>query len=173
MATVTGTFVDSAGNPLPASLAPEVRVVPSKPTITVDGQTIATHEQADTPDATTGAYSFDLEPTVNALDRDFHYVLRGSYKMPDGYSGGTGYTRVDVFEQKLYVPVDGGSVADLAVAPAVQKATYWEGSTPPPYSGDWLFIDPTYDPTSGAPLPIYTAPDGTTVEHGELVEWSA
>jgi len=172
MALVTGTFVDSAGQPLPAALSPEVRVVPSKPTITVAGKTIPTHEQTATPNATTGAYSFDLEPTVNALDRDFHYLLRASYKMPNGYGSGSGYTRVDVFEQKLYVPAEGGTVADLAVAPAMQQ-TVWQGPTPPPYSGLWLYTDPYYDPSSGASLPVYTAPDGSTVEHGELVEWSA
>ena len=113
MATVTGTFVDSAGKPLPKSLLPEVRVIPSKPTITVAGKTMPTHEQAVTPNETTGAYSFDLEPTVNALDRDFHYELRGSYKMPNGYGDGVGYTRVDVFEHKIHVPTGGGHVGYL------------------------------------------------------------
>ena len=113
MATVTGTFVDSAGNPLPASLAPEVRVIPSKPTITIGGKTIPTREQVVTPNTTTGAYTFNLEPTTDAHDRDFYYLLRGSYKMPNGYDTNAGYTQVDVFEHKLHVPGGGGDVGYL------------------------------------------------------------
>lgn len=62
---------------------------------------------------------------------------------------------------------------DETAALVADFAPYHRGPTPPLTDGQWLFIDPTYDPTSGAPLPVYTAPDGTTVEHGELVEWSA
>jgi len=113
MASVTGTFVDSAGNPLPASLTPEVRVTPSKPTITVGGKTIPTREQVVTPDTATGAYTLELEPTVNALGPGFHYLIRGSYKAPGGYGDAAGYTRVDHFGYRLEVPASGGSIGDL------------------------------------------------------------
>jgi len=130
MATVTGTFVDSAGNPLPASLAPEVRAIPSKPTITVGGKTIVTREQIVTPNATTGAYTLNLEPTANALGNDFHYLLRGSFKMPSGYSDGAGYTRVDVFEYRLEVPAAGGTVGDL-VGKRVGNSLVYVGTDAP------------------------------------------
>lgn len=61
------------------------------------------------------------------------------------------------------------SLVDIEPAPGMA----WIGSTPPPLSMPWLYVEDTFNPMSGGPLPVYTAPDGTTVEHGELVEWSA
>lgn len=171
MAIVTGKYVTSAATPLPAGAVPQVQAIPSRSTVTVDGQTVSAREQTVTPNASTGAYSFDLIPTIDSLDRRFHYTIRGSYLDPDMY-GSSGGARVDVFEFKLYVPEEGGGVGDLVLV-ETPSGLAWEGATPPHVSMLWLFVDPNYDPDSGAPLPIYTAPDGTTVEHGELVEWSA
>lgn len=48
-----------------------------------------------------------------------------------------------------------------------------EGPTPPEQDMLWLYVDPEYDPNSTGPLPTYTTEAGETIEHGELVEWSA
>ena len=145
MATVTGTFVDSAGNPLPASLTPEVRAIPSKPTITVGGKTIPTREQTVTPNATTGAYTLNLEPTVNALDPDFHYQLRGAFKIPDGYGPGAGFPRVDVFEHRLEVPAAGGAVGDL-VGKRMGNSLVYVGTDAP---RDDEFTEFQFNPVTG------------------------
>jgi len=145
MALVTGTFVDSAGQPLPAALTPEVRAIPSKPTITVAGKTITTREQTVSPSATTGAYTLDLEPTANALGGDFHYKIRGSFKMPNGYNDGSGYTRVDVFEYRLEVPTAGGTVGDL-VGKQVGNSLVYVGTDAP---RDDQFTEFQFNPVTG------------------------
>jgi hypothetical protein len=147
-----------------------VEAVPSKNAVTINGQVISLEPQTAAPNASTGAFSLNLIPTSDVLDIGFHYLIKGYYLNPDGY-GGSGFTRVDHFQQKIIVPTDGGSVGQLAVVDT-SFGIAWQGSTPPTSSMLWLYIDPTYDPDRGLPLPVYTAPDGTTVEHGELVEWS-
>lgn len=47
-----------------------------------------------------------------------------------------------------------------------------KGPRPPATSMLWLFVDYTYDPDSGDPLPTYQAPNGT-ITHGDLVDWEA
>lgn len=79
--------------------------------MTVDSVAISREPVTVTPNASTGAYSFDLIPTDRVLAADFHYVVRGYYLAPTGY-GVTGYTRHDVFTFRLYVGADGGPVGE-------------------------------------------------------------
>lgn len=171
MAIVTGKYVQSDGSALPAGVVPQVEAKPSKAFITVDGRSISMREQTVTP-ASDGSYTLQLTPTVDAVERGVHYLVRGSYLVPEGYGPGSGFARHDVFEDRIVVPAEGGNIGDLTVV-RTESGLAWRGSTPPPMSMLWLYVHPTYDPGSSAPLPVYTAPDGTTVEHGELVEWSA
>lgn len=171
MAIVTGTFAPAQGSGWPTSAEPRLLFIPSKPTITLGGTVVSTRTDPVTPGAG-GAFSVNLIPTVHTSDRDFFYTVRGYYLVPDGFQSGAGFNQVDVFEQKIYVPQNGGRIGDLALVQD-SRGLYYEGNTPPGQSMRWLFLDPTYDPASGLPRPIFTAPDGTTVEHGELVEWSA
>lgn len=171
VAIVTGNYVTISGAPVPAGVQPRVQIAPSMAGSTLTGDIISQEPQTVTPNATTGAFSFDVIPTVNVLQRGFHYIVTGYYLDADTY-GGTGGTRHDVFTIKVFVPTEGGQIGDIAVVDTPYGLA-WQGSTPPPYSGLWLYLEPGYDTNSGDPLPVYTAPDGTTVEHGELVEWSA
>lgn len=168
MATVNGDYVTIAGTPLPPGAF--VQATPSEPVFTLDGRALSMKpEEAQL--SASGAFVLELEPTTNVAKRGFHYIITGGYRDPQAY-GSSGLTRHDVFSGKVVVPEEGGQIGSLTVADTAHGLV-WEGSTPPPYSGLWLYVHATYDPASGAPLPVYTAPDGTTVEHGELVEWSA
>lgn len=171
MAIVTGNYVTISGAPVPAGVEPRVQIRPSGAATTLGGSAISQEPQTVTPDAATGAFQFDVIPTVDVLQRGFHYLVTGYYLDPDLY-GSSGATRHDVFNVKVFVPAGGGSIGDIAVIDT-DYGLAWQGPTPPASSMLWLYTEPTYDPNSGAPLPVYTAPDGTTVEHGELVEWSA
>lgn len=171
MAIVTGTFAPAQGSGWPSSTQPELLFVPSKPTITIGGTVVSTRTEPVKP-GPTGEFSVNLIPTVYSSDSAFFYTVRGSYLVPNGYNDGAGFNRLDVFEQKIYVPPAGGRIGDLALIEDA-RGLYYEGNTPPRQSMRWLYLEPTYDPASGFPRPIFTAPDGTTVEHGELVEWSA
>ncbi|MGC5078450.1 hypothetical protein [Agrococcus sp. DT81.2] len=171
MALVTGNYVTISGAPVPAGAQPRVQIHPSTSATTLTGSAISQEPQTVTPDATTGAFTFDVIPTTDVLQRGFHYIITGYYLTPTGY-GSTGHTRHDAFTVKVFVPADGGSIGDIAVVDTAWGLA-WQGPTPPASTMLWLYTEPTFDPDSGAPLPVYTAPDGTTVEHGELVEWSA
>ena len=138
MALVTGNYVTSAGTPLPAGAIPRIEAIPSKPAVTIDGQVISTESQTDAPNAASGAFVFNLIPTVDVLDAGFHYWIRGYYLVPNGYGEGSGYTRHDLFEQKLYVPTAGGQIGTLA-APNSRPFETWVVTDPafsdanPPY----------------------------------------
>lgn len=171
MATVTGNYVRSSGAALPVDAIPQVEAIPSKEAVTIDGRAISLTPQVVAPNSTTGAFSFNLIPTVDVVDSGFHYLIRGSYLLPDRYEG-SGSVVYDMFEHKIFVPTEGGQIGSLTVV-ETDFGLAWQGSTPPPYSGLWLFLADSYDPASSGPVPVYTSPDGTTVEHGELVDWSA
>lgn len=162
MADVTGTYTDSSGAPLPAGIVREVSATPSRPFTTLDGRNVSGRPQTVVPDAATGAYVLNLVPTIPGV----FYSIVGTYLVPGSHK------QRDHFEERIVVPPEGGSIADLTVVDTMQGLV-WVKDTPPPMTMQWHYIDPAYDPDSGLPLPVYTAPDGTTVEHGELVEWSA
>lgn len=128
MATVTGNYVTSAGQPLPPGAVPRVEALPSKNAVTVDGRVVSLKAQTATPDPSTGAFTFDLIPTVDVIDRDFHYLVRGYYLSPDGYDS-SGYTRVELFDLKVYVPTSGGTIGELA-------------SSATPFDA-WVVVDPS------------------------------
>lgn len=167
-APVTGSYTTIAGTPLPEGAF--VQATPSEAVFTLDGRGLSM-EPEDGQLAPNGTFIFNLEPTTNVAKRGFHYIITGGYLEPHGY-GRTGHTRHDVFSEKIVVPDGGGNIGDLTVLDT-DYGLAWQGPTPPATSMLWLYTEPAYDPTTGAPLPVYTAPDGTTVEHGELVEWSA
>lgn len=80
--------------------------------------------------------------------------------------------RIDWLPRPVAVPEVDAALLDLV---GIDPATglLWQGSTPPPSSMLWQFLDPSYDPATATTLPVYTLPDGTTITHGEIVEWSA
>lgn len=172
MAAVTGNYVISSGQPLPSGAVPKIEAVPSKNAVTVDGRVISAEPQTVTPDSVTGAFTLDLIPTVDVLDRGFHYLIRGYYLNPDGYGSG-GFTRVDLFEQTLHVPTGGGQLGELASLPGIPQEA-------------WVFMDPTWseaDPDLGItatnlPNPIlygavYVSADKTNPDLGTGQTWKA
>lgn len=140
MALVTGNYVTASGAPLPAGAVPQVEAVPSKNAVTVNGRIISVEPQRVTPDGTTGAFSFDLIPTVDVIDRDFHYIVRGFYLKGDGYATGSGFTRVDIFDFNVYVPTAGGTIGELA-------------SSPVPFD-TWVIVDPLLSDTNPPPVQL-------------------
>lgn len=161
MATVTGEFTTVHGGNFPAGAQPKVEFVPSKAAITVGGHMISTSTETVTP-AADRTFSVNLVPTVDVIDSDFHYTVRGYFLKPTGY-GGSGYSRVDVFEQKLYVPTEGGSIGALA------------------HSGrpfeSWVFVDPTWTDTNQPAVIIpgayYLSADLTNPNVGTGDLWKA
>lgn len=151
MALVTGNYVTTAGTALPAGAAPEIEAVPSKNAVTIDGLAVSIRSQTVTP-AADGSFTFDLLPTVDVLDAGFHYMLRGYYLNPDGYGGGGGFSRVDLFELKLRVPTEGGSIGELATSVVAPEALTIVSLEEPPVvipGAWWLQADPDGDPTLG------------------------
>lgn len=126
MALVTGNYVTAAGVALPAGAAPRIDVIPSKPAVTSNGRLISEKPRTVTVGAG-GAFSIDLIPTVDVLDDDFHYLIRGYYLAGDGDG-----TRVDLFEHRLYVPTQGGQIGELDGIPT--DITF----------DAWVFVDPTW-----------------------------
>lgn len=153
MALVTGTYVKSDGTPLPAGTVPKIDAIPSKSAITIDGKTVSTYEQTDEPDPVTGAFTFDLIPTVDVLDAGFYYWIRGYYLRPNGYTTGEGYTRHDIFEYKLHVPTEGGAIGELVNAPGRPFEAWVVVSLTQPqvelHGTYWLNADPDGDPNYG------------------------
>lgn len=133
MALVTGTYVTSDGNPLPTGTVPQIEAIPSKPAITINGEAVSVKPQTVTPDPITGAFTFDLIPTVEVLDAGFFYHVRGYYLSPDGYGTG-GFTRHELFDHLLYVPTEGGSIGGLAANGRPFEA--------------WVFADPDWTETN-------------------------
>lgn len=131
MATVTGNYVTSAGTAVPAGAEPRVEATPSVAAVTVGGQTISREPQTVTPNPTTGAYTFNLIPTDQVLAADFHYIVTGYYLDSNTY-GSTGNNRHDVFNFKLYVGEDGGTVGDLIGGVRIAGAWVHAAPTPPP-----------------------------------------
>lgn len=68
------------------------------------------------------------------------------------------------------VPDGGGTLGDLTLV-ETHWGMAWVGTTPPPVSMLWLFMDPDFHP-DGWPVPTYQAPNGV-LEHGDLVDWEA
>lgn len=133
MPTVTGEFTTVHGGNFPAGAQPLVEFVPSKPAVTVGGHLISTSSQEVIPSPTDRTFSVNLVATVDVIDADFHYTVRGSYLEPTGY-GTSGYNKVDVFEHKIYVPTEGGNIGALAKQPGR------------PFES-WVFVDPTWSDT--------------------------
>lgn len=151
MAIVTGNYVTSSGAAIPAGVVPQIEVVPSKNAVTIDGQVVSVAAQTVPVNASTGAFSVNLIPTVDVIDRDFYYLLRGYYLDPNIY-GDSGATRVDVFNLKLSVPSSGGTVDELVggvVAP--QTLTIVSLTQPAVVIPGvwWLHADPNGNPALG------------------------
>lgn len=150
MATVTGSYVTGAGAPLPPDAAPRIVAFPSKNAVTVHGQAVSTREVPAVL-AADGTFSFDLVATVDVLDRDFHYMIRGSYLDPNAY-GETGRGHREWFELKLLVPEDGGSIDELLGDVVVSSGWTIVSLTEPPVvivGAGWLHADPNGDPELG------------------------
>lgn len=147
MAIVTGNYLTVAGTPLPAGAVPQIGVLPSKNAVTVNGQLIATREQTVTPNATTGAFSINLIPTVDVIDGDFHYWLRGYYLLPDA-----GHSVRELFRMKIQVPTGGGRLDELTGGGVPSKGWTIVSLTEPPVvivGAGWLHADPNGDPNLG------------------------
>lgn len=135
MVDVTGNYTTSAGTALPAGVVPRVEAIPSKPVVAVNGRMVSQRPQTATPNASTGAFTLDLIPTVDVVDEDFHYVIKGYYLDPDFYGPGEGAGRVDLFEHRLLVPTEGGSIGVLAAADRLPAVT-------------WVLVDHTWSTTN-------------------------
>ena len=153
MALVTGHYVLPDGNALPVSAIPKIEAIPSKPAITVGGRVISQTPQTVDPDPLTGEFTFSLTPTVDVIDSGFHYLIRGYYLKPDGYDASHGFTRRDLFEYKLYVPTEGGTIGDLVNAPGRPSQAWVIVSLTQPqveiFGSYWLMADPGGDPSIG------------------------
>lgn len=150
MAVVTGSWVDITDAPLPAGVAPQLEFQPSKEAVTVQGQLISSRPEVAAL-ASDGTFTVNLVPTVDVLDAGFHYWVRGFYLDPDAY-GGTGMTRVDLFEMKLLVPETGGTVDELSAGTVASKGWTIVSLTEPPVvivGAGWLDADPNGDPNLG------------------------
>ncbi|WAC65191.1 hypothetical protein OVA14_07260 [Agrococcus sp. SL85] len=167
MPTITGNIADTGTTPL--GTAQDARVVFRVLTPASDfaGAVHVTQDFA-VPCTATGTFSADLPEYVGGTE-----VWVGiTWRQDSSDIAPERARRIDWLPRPIYPPAAGGALADLLGADA-STGVYWEGPTPPPGPMLWLYIEPSFDPDSGAPLPVYTAPDGTTIEHGELVEWSA
>lgn len=162
-AIVTAQITD-LGYALQPGWQPLVRIALDRPAVTLDGVAVTT-EPVEMVDNGSGRLSAELIVSAE-FSRPVRYIPTVDWLSP---SGGTSLR--DTLPA-IVVPVGGGTLGDLGLV-ETGWGLAWQGGTPPSVSMLWLYIDPTYDPDSGDPLPVYTAPDGTTIEHGELVEWSA
>lgn len=159
MALVTGSFTTAHGGSFPSGSMPGLSFTPSMPAITVGGTVVSTFAQEVTP-AADRSFSVDLTPTTFVSDPDFHYIVTGYYLVPDGY-GGSGFTKVDVFEYRLYVPSAGGRIGELV-----------QGGRP---AEAFVFFDPTWSsqnpPTVLTPGAIYVSADPTNPDLGTGQIW--
>ena len=162
MALVTGNYVDNGGEALPAGMQPRIEAVPSKPTVTLDGRAVSARPQSVSTGAD-GSFSLDLIPTVDAVDRDFFYTIRGFYLEPNGYDT-TGYKKRELFEYKLPVPTEGGPVGELLAARGL------------PFDV-WVFVDPSWtdanEPTAIIPGAYYLSADLDNPDLGTGDLWKA
>lgn len=146
MATVTGTLSHIAGQIVPAGTNVELIFKPNKNTVTVDGRLIYTRPASVPVTAGSGVFEIDLQPTVRAIERDYHYTPTIRWQNPDGYAAGHGYTTVDFPDMKVYVPEEGGRIDDLARPGAANPAVWYESTsepTNPAPNTHW------YDPSTG------------------------
>lgn len=161
-AIVTGRIYDLSLNYRP-DWQPVVSISLNKPAFTFDGTAVTT------------------EPMIMNLDGEGG--LRARLIVSAEFSTNTYYTvMVDWLSQSgeialreqlpnIIVPPDGGNLGQLGLV-ETRYGFAWEGPTPPSQSMLWLYVEESYDPDSGDPLPTYVTDDGEIIEHGELVEWS-
>ncbi|WP_313816339.1 hypothetical protein [Citricoccus sp.] len=162
-ATVTGRLADLSSRARP-DWQPEAMVSLDRAAVTLDGTAVST-EPVFMDISADGTMSADLIVTA-----EFAAPVR--YELVIEWLSPTGGTALRERLPAFVVPAGGGDLGDLALVETTWGLA-WQAATPPPVSMLWLYIEPTYNPDSGAPLPTYTTPDGTTIEHGELVDWSA
>ena len=162
-ATVTGRVSDLSTNARP-DWEPLVLVAPDRAAVTLDGTVVPTEPVVleDDGAGNLSAYLIVSSEFVGPV----RYTLTIDWLSIDG--GTAARERLPDF----VVPDTGGDLGGLTPTPR-GSGVVWEGSTPPPTSGLWLYIEPTYDPASGDPLPTYTTDNDTIITHGDLVEWEA
>lgn len=167
MPSITGTIADTGMTPLGPTQAAKVVFRISQPAADFSG-TVHVPEDSISPVGATGNFSVDMPEYLAGVLVWVGVAWRGN---PSDIAAGRP-PRIAWMPRAIRVPAAGGALADLLGA-SPESGLYWEGPTPPPGSMLWQFLDPSYNPVTATTLPVYTLPDGTTITHGEIVEWSA
>lgn len=122
MAIVTGALSDIGIDPFP-ELQPRLIFTPSGNSVS-DARLFATKPKIVNVAAGSGSFMVDLQPSEGSRPA-IYYTITIEWLATNGQ-----YVSADFLEWKIFVPYEGGTLADLIEAPA-NPMLFWVGETAP------------------------------------------